>query len=407
MRTALLMPTVRAHAVRVAELFLHDARAHGARLGDISLYFSIDPPLTRQELRIDPGLRAELGAVRCIDGDRRAELAWRLAATCALDPRLLSRALVERGYGSARNAALVQALADGNDAAVFVDDDVYPLAPREGAGGAPLAWHGTDFLRTHLAQLGAGADITRGGYLGYSAPLVDLTGVLPGECLTALGLALSLGNEVLPPDCLSDPPAAAVLAGPGRPAAEPGAVAKGLVVYGGNVGISLAAMADGRVPAFLSPPGARGEDTFFGLQLPGAARVEPSTALVFHDPFRLCAGLLHGEAPAQLARAAEPTAEHLRRFGNAVRGWVRYAPLWVRTQYDDPVAGRKTVRAIASIYARHPGCLATLGLGDVPELFRLAAAAAESELAFLHELDDAWRTTMVPAVRGAGIGYEA
>ncbi|MCW2718904.1 MAG: hypothetical protein JWR81_2726 [Pseudonocardia sp.] len=354
------MPTIRPHAGRVAELFLDDARAGGIDLADVALYFSTDPPLPAGAPTVDgTGLRL----VRHVDGERRRALARELAARCDVDPGVLERAVVRRGYASARNAALVEAVLDGNDVAVFVDDDVHPL------GG---------FLPSHLAGLAAGDDVTRGGYLGHSAPLVDLAPLLPEVCRVELGRALSLGNEVLPPDCLT---------APGRTAGEP---ARGLVVYGGNVGLSLAALTGGRLPAFFCPPGARGEDTFFGLLLAGRARVGSGAAPVLHDPFRLGVG-------AEGARV-EPTPAALRRFAGAVRGWVCYAPLWVRTQHDDPAAGDAVLRTIATIYAGHASCLAVLGLADVPDVLAAAVAAAEAELALMQAVDRAWRGTLMPAL---------
>jgi hypothetical protein len=227
--------------------------------------------------------------------------------------------------------------------------------------------------------LAAGADVTRGGYLGHGAPLVDLSALLGRECRAALGLALSLGNEVLTADCLTAAPAFGTASLP--------ELRHGLVIYGGNVGVSLAALAEGRIPPFFCPPGARGEDTFFGLRLPATARVRTGPEAVFHDPFRLGRG-----APA----AVPPTPAHLRRFAGAVRGWVRYAPLWVRTQHEDPTG---VLGTIASIYAEHAGCLGALGLGDVPGEFARAVAAAESEHALLDAADVAWRTEIVPRFR--------
>lgn len=346
------MPTVRPHAGRVAEEFLDDARASG--VDEVALYFSTDPPLGAGEPRVRPrpGVR-----VHHVDAAERARL-----DTGGFAHRLL----VAPGYASARNAPLLAALRDGHDVAVFVDDDVHPRSA--GAGG---------FLRSHLDGLASGADVTRGGYLGHAAPLADLAALLAPGCRAALGLALSLGNEVLPADCLTAPPVHATAALP--------ALRRGLVVYGGNVGISLAALAAGRIPPFFCPPGARGEDTFFGLRLAGAAVA--GAAPVVHDPFRLGDG-----APA----AVPPTPAHLHRSAGAVRGWVRYAPLWVRTQHADP---DPVLEAIAGIYAGHRACLETLGLADVPSEFARAVAESEGEHALLEAADHAWRTEIVPRFR--------
>lgn len=344
MRVALIMPTVRPHAGRVAEEFLDDARASG--IDDVSLYFSTDPPLQPGEPRIGAGFGV---AVHHVDVADRAALGV--------------GGLVERpGYASARNAPLLAAMRDGHDVAVFVDDDVHP---------------GRGFLRSHLDGLAGGADVTRGGYVGHAAPLVDLSSLVDRRCLGDLGRALALGNEVLPADCLTAAPAFGTGALPD--------LRRGLVVYGGNVGISLAALAAGRIPPFFCPPGARGEDTFFGLRLAGAAVT--GAAPVRHDPFRLGRA-----APA----AVPPTPAHLRRFAGAVRGWVRYAPLWVRTQHDDPAP---VLEEIAAVHADHDACLAALGLGDIASAFARAVASSESEHALLEAADLAWRTEIVARFR--------
>jgi hypothetical protein len=260
MKLAIIMPTVRAQAGRVAELFLQDVALSGIDLGSVSLYFSIDPPLSANvgAIQLHEEYASRLRLVRYIDERRRAVLAQDVLDHCEVDPAALERLLIRRSYASARNAALLEALNDSNDFALSIDDDVFPVAPKK-VGKGQLEWVGVNFMRTHLSRLAAGTDITRGGYLGYASPLVDLPSAVPQACRSALGLALSLGNEILAPDCLSAPPFVRMLTTSGeddtqldRESSE-----KGIVIYGGNVGISLLALREGRIPAFFCPLDAR------------------------------------------------------------------------------------------------------------------------------------------------------
>ncbi len=399
MRTAIVMPTIRAQAARVVELFLQDVTSVGIDQGDISLYFSIDPPLSVNagSIQVHGEHASGLRLVRYIDGRCRTALAQHLLSQSKADSAVLGRLLVQRGYASARNAAIIQALRDENDVVINIDDDVLPLIPRARAK-RNLEWSNAGFVQTHLLSLTAGADITRGGYLGYASPLVDLTSTLPQECLAALGLALSLGNEVLAPDCLSNPPSLRVLTAADEAEAYVGSrpSQKGMIIYGGNVGISLRALQEGRIPVFFCPEKARGEDTFFGFFLPGRARVDTVPARVFHDPFRLYPGLLQRRYPVWLMPRVPPVKRNLRRFAAAFRGWVRYAPLWIRCQYDDPQRRTHVLTMIEGIYRNHASCLAALGLSDVVRVFGESVGSMEADFELLHELNRLWWTSIAP-----------
>jgi len=175
---------------------------------------------------------------------------------------------------------------------------------------------------------------------------------------------------------------------------------KDMVIYGGNMGISLSALAHGRIPAFFCPKGARGEDTFFGSFLPGVARVETVPAFVFHDPFHLYPCLFWRCYPTTLTPSVRPTKKNLRRFTNAFRGWVGYAPLWIRGQYDDSLSRHETLTAIQQIYRSHSRCLAALDLEDIPPLLAKAVRSMHREFELLQETNLAWRTTLIPYLLG-------
>ncbi|MCI0624830.1 MAG: hypothetical protein L0387_24860 [Acidobacteria bacterium] len=401
MKTAIVMPTIRPQAGRVAERFVEDVVLSGVDSSDVAVYFSIDAPLSinDESIRLRPQYAARLRLIRYIDKDRRRDIAQQLLSKRAVEAPILERLLIRRSYASARNAGLLEALHDGNDFAINIDDDVFPVAPREVSFGQ-LEWHAVDFVQTHVSRLTAGADITRGAYLGYNSPLVDLSSTLSDACRAALGLALSLGNEVLSSDCLNRPPPVRVLPNDEQRQVQFdfGSPGKGVTIYGGNVGISLASLKKGRIPPFFCPCDARGEDTFFGLSLRNDAYVETIPAFVFHDPFGLYSGLVECRYPDTLTAFMPPTRENLRRFVSAFRGWVAYAPLWIRCQDDDFESRSQTLKTIERVYLDHSSCLAALGLNDVSTLLRKSIASMEMDFELLQELDFLWRNRIVPCM---------
>jgi hypothetical protein len=400
-KTAIIIPSIRPQAGAAVELILHDAVSAGVGLSNISVYFSIDYPLTSvsKAIQLRNEHRSAVRHVKYIDSNRRSALARRFSRSYA-SGKLLEHTLIGRGYASARNAALIEALSDGNDFAISVDDDVLPILPLRTSNNE-IEWIAANLVRTHLQYLQAGADVTRGNYLGYESPIVDLSGVISDECQLALSRALSLGNEVLSSDCLSNSPTVSMLDTIGNNATQftHKAPRTGMIIYGGNVGISLTALAEGRIPAFYCPRGARGEDTFFGYFLPGEAHVVTVPAAVFHDPFHLYPCLLQRRYPTTLIPSVKPTQENLQRFAKAFRGWVKYAPLWVRSQHDDSREGREILAEISNIYRSHACCLLPLGLGEVPQLLMSSINSARSEFQLLYEVDRIWRTRMIPHLR--------
>jgi hypothetical protein len=400
-KTAIIIPSIRPQAGAAVDLILHDTVAAGIDLSNISVYFSIDYPLAPESkaIQVRSEYRSVLRRVRYIDSNTRIALGQRFSRDCA-SAAVLEHTLIERGYASARNAALMEALSDGNDFAISVDDDVLPLLPLRTSNNE-IEWITASLVRTHLQYLQAGADVTRGSYLGYESPIVDLSGIISDECRLALSRALNLGNEILSSDCLLIPRNISVLENMGNNTTRftHKALRTGMIIYGGNVGISLTALAEGRIPAFFCPRGARGEDTFFGYFLPGDAHVVTVPATVFHDPFRLYACLLQRSYPTTLMPTVKPTQENLQRFVKAFRGWVKYAPLWVRSQHNDSREGGEILTEISNIYLSHACCLLPLGLGDVPQLFTSSINSAQSQFELLYEVDHVWRTRMMPHLR--------
>lgn len=402
MKTAIIIPSIRPQAGAAVDLILHDAVSSGLDLSDISVYFSVDYPLTKasKAIQLQDEYRSALRHVKYIDSNRRAALA-RCFFGGRASAEVLECVLIGQGYASARNAALVEALVDGNDFAVSIDDDVLPLLPLR-TSNDEVEWIAANLVSTHLEFLQAGADVTRGGYLGYESPIVDLSGVIPDECRLALSRALDLGSEILSSRCLFESSTISVLENNGNNGTKftHKTLRTGVAILGGNVGISLKALGEGRIPAFFCPREARGEDAFFGYFLPGEANVSTVPSAVFHDPFHLYPCLLERSYPAKLMPAVKPTRENLQRFVDAFRGWVKYAPLWVRSQHYDSREGREILAEIDNIYRSHDCCLLPLGLGEVLGILVSSINSVQSQFQVLCEVDRAWRTRMIPHLRG-------
>jgi hypothetical protein len=176
---------------------------------------------------------------------------------------------------------------------------------------------------------------------------------------------------------------------PGNERPEGGTRGK-TIVFGGNLSVSLEAMREGRLPPFYNPPGARGEDAFFGTLL-GQASIEPAECSpVFHDPFNLHCSLGKGVNPRRLTVNPPPTRRNLRRFAKAVYGWVSYAPLWIHHQFGD-VDTPARLRELDEGFARIDRDLAELFNGAGP-YWHLQRAIREmpGQLELLENISEAW-----------------
>jgi hypothetical protein len=97
-------------------------------------------------------------------------------------------------------------------------------------------------------------------------------------------------------------------------------------VHGGNLGVKLSAVREGRIPAFFIPKDSRGEDTIFSLGLT-KAKVHRVRAGIFHDAFGTYSQISTGHYPDKLEFVDPPGNRAFERFANVLHGWLAYAPL--------------------------------------------------------------------------------
>ena len=92
-----------------------------------------------------------------------------------------------------------------------------------------------------------------------------------------------------------------------------------------------------KIPAFYNPPSARGEDTFFSMNLKDA-KVIKVPVYHFHDGFLKYKKIMKEDYPDKfkLIKANDKDVE--KRFFMACQGWIKYKPLLLyilnREDYD-------------------------------------------------------------------------
>lgn len=92
-----------------------------------------------------------------------------------------------------------------------------------------------------------------------------------------------------------------------------------------------------KIPAFYNPPLARGEDTFFSMNLENS-KVIKVPVYHFHDGFLKYKKIMEGDYPEKfkLIKANDKNVE--KRFFKACQGWIKYKPLLLyilnRDDYD-------------------------------------------------------------------------
>ena len=347
-----------------------------------------DMPPPHRELQL-----AGAGAfdeVRCIELTTGVALACESGATGEIEP-LISRP----GYGAQRNIALLDALRRGSDVLLFLDDDEYFTAPWRDANGT-LHWRPVDPLGPHLDGLAWGAAVTNGTTLGEPSPIPrGITRHVAPAILRRLGAAMAAGSEFLTPSSFLAG-RMRLAPGPGDALPRPiGAVRSVHRLSGGNLALDLRLARQGQMPPFYAPPAARGEDALFGARI-GHLCVLRVPAYIFHDPFGRFADMASGRHwPTQLT-PTPCTHATVERFGQALLGWIRYAPLLLRLRAPDEAWYRVGIALMREATAEAAPALRTglewEGFSALPSVLAQYSRRSTADLHELQATDSAWRT---------------
>ncbi|MBS3093420.1 hypothetical protein J4456_02460 [Candidatus Pacearchaeota archaeon] len=333
MKIALSIPTGRPRVKHVVKSFLENAVQYGYDLKNFSVYLSIDTTFKKTRVAdfiLHSELENKLGKIEYISPKRRKDIGEDLV-NLGVETNLAISLFAGRGYSRLRNSSLLLALRDNNDVAICIDDDEVPYIPIESQEGK-IRWENLDFFTPHLEALKS-TDITRGPYMGYLSPIPsDLEEEISPLVRRRLGEALQIGNEIVTVNSFFNLmeniiylPEREIL-NPHRPYIVANSK-YGKTILSGNMGINLHSIREGKLPIFYTPPSARGEDTFFGLQLKNNTVIEVPS-YIFHDPFGLYPHLLKGKFPHKL-KNIPVNKTSINRFADAVIGWLKYAPLFV------------------------------------------------------------------------------
>lgn len=234
------------------------------------------------------------------------------------------------GHAKGRNTLMYFAKKYKIDYLLFWDDDEYPVACIKDQNTNELIWKEQDNIAMHLKYI-KDSDITIGYHCGYISPIpyVELNKDIDEELFKQYIEAIS--NEVVSWDSIkkkfkedngityADPRIAN-----GEGAYIQKDEGKGNWVVGSTLGINLKNI--DKVPAFYNPEGARGEDTFFSVNLKND-KITKVPVYHFHDGFLKYTSVVRRKYPKTLRKIGTSDEEVKQRFLKASRGWIRYKPL--------------------------------------------------------------------------------
>lgn len=413
-KIALTIPTGRPRVGEVVNSFIENAEHHGYDPSQFAVYLSIDLEYqgrSPEEFRLDSDLENRLAKVEYIFEGQRDEYGKRVVEETGVEASLADTLFIGRGYSKQRNVAIIRAAEDGNDYAICFDDDEDPRIPIQGEGN--LKWAYPDFFTPHIESLSNGADITRGPCLGYLSPIPsDFEQSIPADVRRRLGKALSIGSEVIDESSFFGLMSkigylpAEELESPSRPfIVDQGKYGKNILT--GNMGVNLDSVRSGKVPIFYTPPGARGEDAIFALQLRDLVVSEVSS-YIFHDPFVMYPEISKGVVPNRLANIGVD-ADTKKRFAGAVDGWLKYAPMLIAMTSQDPVEieGRigDMIAKIGDPTKRLADLLSYPALKNSKSTLVKYSSELPVHMGELEQVQSLWRNKIAPNLETRAIRY--
>lgn len=232
--------------------------------------------------------------------------------------------LLGHGYGKARNTIMYFALKNKIDYLMFWDDDEYPVACFQD-GNQKLIWEEQNNVEEHLENI-QNANITIGYRCGYDAPIPYIEYNEAVKEKDFKNFIDGISNEVIHWETIQDRIQREGITYAEQKKIEEGAIMTCEWIYGSGTCINLKEIE--KIPAYYNPPQARGEDTFFSVQLKDAKICKVPT-YHFHDGFLKCKGIMKQDYPQKLNKVKMQEKEIERRFFNASMGWIKYKPLFL------------------------------------------------------------------------------
>ena len=240
--------------------------------------------------------------------------------------------IIGNGHARGRNTIMYSSYCDNMDYLYFWDDDEYPIACIRNEDGT-IDWKMQENILKHIEAMEKyNADVTIGYHCGYISPIpyMNLEKKENEKALNDFIKAIS--NEIVTWEEIKEKyekSNGVTFAKENILSSEPyeilGENGKKFVA-GSTLCINLKHI--DKVPAFYNPKGARGEDTFFSINL-NEAKVMRVPVYHFHDGFLKYKQIMSKKYPEELRliRHSEEAVE--KRFFNACLGWIKYKPLLI------------------------------------------------------------------------------
>ena len=234
------------------------------------------------------------------------------------------------GHAKGRNTVMYYAKKYKIDYLLFWDDDEYPVACIKNKETNELTWKEQDNIAMHLNYI-ENSDVTIGYHCGYISPIpyVELNEDIDEDLFKQYIEAIS--NDIISWESIKEKfvkdngiTYANENIADGEGVYEKQLEGKGKWVAGSTLCLNLNHI--DKIPAFYNPEGARGEDTFFSVNL-AESKVIKVPVYHFHDGFLKYSNITRGKYPKTLKKIKAREDEVKQRFLKASRGWMKYKPL--------------------------------------------------------------------------------
>lgn len=304
-------------------------------------------------------------------------------------------AIIGNGHAKGRNTVMYSAYCDNMDYLLFWDDDEYPVACLKNEDGT-ISWQMQDNVLKHIETMEKyNADVTIGYHCGYISPIPYMNFENEENEQAINHFIKAISNEIVTWESIKEKyeksngvtfAENSILNGePYELLNEDG----NKFVAGSTLCINLNHIEN--IPAFYNPVNARGEDTFFSLNL-AEAKVMKVPVYHFHDGFLKYRQIMSNKFPKtlRLIRHSEDTVE--KRFYKACLGWIKYKPLLVyileKDKYRDIINDvynrlEKSIPKINSLYPNYD-------FGQITEALKTYDQNVENDYNSYIEVNNIW-----------------
>ena len=304
-------------------------------------------------------------------------------------------AIIGNGHAKGRNTVMYSAYCDNMDYLLFWDDDEYPVACLKNEDGT-ISWQMQDNVLKHIETMEKyNADVTIGYHCGYISPIPYMNFENEENEQAINHFIKAISNEIVTWESIKKKKKKSngvtfaensILNGePYELLNEDG----NKFVAGSTLCINLNHIEN--IPAFYNPVNARGEDTFFSLNL-AEAKVMKVPVYHFHDGFLKYKQIMSNKFPKtlRLIRHSEDTVE--KRFYKACLGWIKYKPLLVyileKDKYRDIINDvynrlEKSIPKINSLYSNYD-------FGQITEALKTYDQNVENDYNSYIEVNNIW-----------------